>query len=79
MSPMQIAREVGRLEASLASPASPTVPPPQVKVVSSAPAPPPTLGSKPSIPGDEIEEALATGDFRKYRDAMNRQEMASHR
>ena len=73
-SPRETIRTIAQIEARLGTS---VIPSPAVKTATSAPPPPVTLGSKPSIPSDEIDEALATGDFRKYRAAMNRQEMGT--
>lgn len=66
-------RTIAQIEARLDGPSVPSKP--VVKTTSSAPPPPPTLGSKPSSPSDEIEDALATGDFKKYKRLMNAKEM----
>lgn len=78
MSPGQIAREIGRLEATLAAPPKMN-PEPPVNVTSAAPAPPPTLGHKPAVPADEVDAAIASGDFARYRAAQNRLEMSAQR
>lgn len=72
-----IGRAIGRLEARFdSSPAVPTVPP---KTVTSAPPPPPTLSARASAPVDEIEAALAEGDFARYKAAANARDVASRR
>lgn len=73
-----IIRSIGRLEARLSRPST-TVPPaaPAALPVSLAPPPPATLGQKPSQPADELQEAIRTGDFARYRELQNRQEMRS--
>lgn len=78
-SPEQVYREMGRIEATFTAPASRTDSSVPVAPVSSAPAPPPTLGSKPTESVSEVDAALRSGDFRAYRAAMNRMEMAQKR
>ncbi len=70
-------RTIARLDATLATPsatpessAGPSGPP-----VSLAPPPPATLGKKPAQPVDELTEAIRRGDFTRYRELQNRQEM----
>ena len=67
-----IAREIGRLEAKLETPAVPVL-----KTTSSAPPPPSTLGTKPSVPADDAEAAIASGDVARYIAIMNRRELAA--
>lgn len=74
-SPAEIARALGRVEAKLDSSSAP--PQPVVKTTTSAPPPPTTLGRKPSVPGDEVTEAVMTGDFAKFKAIRNRQDSAS--
>lgn len=45
----------------------------------SAPAPPTMLGSRPAQPEDAVSSAVAAGDFRRYKDAANRRELAGKR
>lgn len=71
--PAAIARRIGYLEATLTATASP--PAPAGNPVSLAPPPPATLGQKPATPADELADALATGDFARYRELKNRQEL----
>ena len=68
--PLAIAREIGRLEAKVVS-----APAPRPQTVSTAPPPPTTLGTKVVTQADEVESAVAAGDFRRYREAQNRREM----
>lgn len=72
LSPAGVIRAMAKLEAQLDTPA---IPPP--KTISSAPALTTTLGSRPAVPGDPIQSAVKTGDFRAYREAMNAREMAT--
>lgn len=67
-------RTIAQIEARLD--AAPVPPQPVVKTTTSAPPPPPTLGRKPAIPSDEVDEALASGDVAKYIRVMNQREMA---
>lgn len=72
-------RELGRLEGRLlTSPetARPATAAPAPKHVSTAPAPPVTLGTKPADVADEVESAGARGDFRAYMAAANRRDLA---
>lgn len=66
-----IARIESRLDTSSMSPVTPVV-----KTTTSAPAPPQTLGTKPSAPANEIAAAVAAQDFARYASAMNAQERA---
>jgi hypothetical protein len=73
-----VARVIGRVEGALMAQAkapATTPPAPTVPVVSQAPAPAPTLGSRPVAPTDSIESAIANGDVTSYIDRMNRAEM----
>ena len=65
--PAQAAYELGQLAARLTAPA-----PPVVKTLSTAPDPPPTLRSKPATPVDDLEAAIKSGDFTRYKLAANR-------
>jgi hypothetical protein len=78
-SPADVYRQMGRIEGSLTPLMSGTDSVPVTSPVSSAPPPPPTLGSKQTAPLSESEQALKSGDFRAYRAAMNREEMAQKR
>lgn len=69
LSPAAVVKAVAKVEARL-DPASP-----KPKTVTSAPPPPTTLGGKGKPPVDEVLEASARGDWRAYRDAMNRKEL----
>lgn len=80
-SPEAVYRVMGRIEATFATPpqvSEPAAPVP-VTPVSSAPPPPTTLGTKPGAPRDEVDAALAAGDFSAYRRAMNAREIAQRR
>lgn len=74
-SPAETIRIVAQIEARL----SPSVnsPAPAGNPVSLAPPPPATLGKKPAQPADELQEAIRTGDFARYRELQNRKEMRS--
>lgn len=72
--PMDAVRTIARLEARLETPSVPHTP--VVKTTTSAPPPPDTLGSKATTPADEVTAALASGDVRRYRRAMNAREAA---
>jgi hypothetical protein len=78
-SPSAIVRAITRLEAKYEDQAgsSPAATTPPRSQITKAPAPPPTLGSRPAAPANEAESALARGDFNAYREAMNRQELAA--
>ena len=72
LSPAAVIRAMAKLETQLDLPA---IPPP--KTISTAPALTTTLGSRPAVPGDSIQSAIKAGDFARYRDAKNAQEMAA--
>lgn len=72
--PLDAIRTIARLDAKLEPSSVPSAP--VVKTTTSAPAPPTTLGTKPVASGDEVEEAVRTGDMRKYRRIMNAREAA---
>lgn len=74
LSPIAQVRELARLELTLAKPTEPAKP------ATTALAPPPvTLGNRAAIPGDEVQEAGARGDFRAFRQAANRRDIAAAR
>lgn len=77
-SPEQVYREMGRIEATFTA-LAPRPAEGQPPKLSAAPAPAPTLGSKPVEALSDVDAALKAGDFRAYRAAMNRQEMAQKR
>jgi hypothetical protein len=74
-----IVREMAKLEARLSSSAAAGGAVPAPKTVSNAPAPPPTVGSKPAAPADEIQAAVASNDFERYAQEANRREMAARK
>lgn len=76
MHPVDAARELVLVEAELAEPeeAKPTT-----KRVSSAPPPAREVGSRQAISYDPVDEALAEGDFERYRQAANQKELKSKR
>ena len=75
--PAEIIRAVGRLEAKLTPAAG--KPGPLPKTTSSAPPPPPQVLSRASVPADDIEGALASGDFRRYKELANKRDIAARR
>lgn len=73
-------RELGKLEAKYEAAAAPApADTPAPKVVTSAPKPATTLGSRAADPADEVQGAVARKDFRAYEAEANRREMASTR
>jgi len=73
-----VLRMIGRIEGTLsAQTTAPPSPVPSAPMVSRAPAPPTTLGNRPAVPADDIESALAAGDFDAYSTRMNRKELGS--
>ncbi len=72
LSPAAVIRAMARLEGQLETPAIPPV-----KTISTAPALTTTLGTRPSVPGDPLDAAIRTGDFRTYRTLMNQREIAA--
>ncbi len=66
-----LSRELGKLEASLERPS--TTP---NKTVTSAPAPPPTLGSRPALPADAEADAIKRGDFLAAQEIWRAQDAA---
>jgi hypothetical protein len=77
MSPAEVIRAIARLDARFEKssvPDSPVVPP---KATTSAPTPPTTLGSRQTVPTDDAKTAVMAGDFRRYKAARNREEVAS--
>jgi hypothetical protein len=78
LAPRELLREMGKLEATIEKPASAPAPPAAPpKTVTDAPAPPPTLGSRPAVPNDDAEGAVARGDFKAYEEAANRREVGA--
>lgn len=74
MLPVDVIRMIARLDARLSASVPST---PVAKATTSAPPPPTTLGSRASAPADEPRAAVVAGDFRRYKAAMNRGEVAS--
>lgn len=68
-------RAIARISAQLDRPSVPE--PVTPRPTTAAPPVPTTLGSKPAVSVDDAEGAVAAGDFRRYRSAMNRKEGAS--
>lgn len=75
-SPAEIIRAIGRLEARLAPSGKPG---PLPKTISSAPPPPPQVLSRASVPNDDLDGALAAGDFRRYKELANARDLAARR
>lgn len=75
LSPRELLREMGKLEASFpdANAAVPLTP------VTGAPAPPTVLGTKPAAPANPADAAVASGDVAAYRAARLRQRTANQR
>jgi hypothetical protein len=65
-----VAREIGRLEGKVSSVPNQPVP----KMTTSAPAPAKTLTGRPTAPVDDSKAAVINGDFRRYRQTMNKAE-----
>lgn len=74
-------RAMGRLDAELelASASEKKPAPPAPKPTSAAPPPPITLGTKPAVPADDVESAVAEGNFSRYEAAANRRDLAASR
>jgi hypothetical protein len=72
MEPLAAAKTIGSLETRLSGDTSR----PAAKTTSDAPRPPTTLGTKPAVPGDDVEAAVKAGDFSRYRELANAREMA---
>ena len=71
LSPDAFYREIGRIEARLSTPAAPA------PVSSKTPAPPPTLGRKPTVLVDDVQSAVADGDFTRFQSAMRQRDRAA--
>jgi hypothetical protein len=71
--PLAVTRAVALVAGRLTVPVSKGNP----NRVSTAPAPPTTLGSKTAAPTDEVQAAVVAKDFRKYRQLMNAREVAA--
>jgi hypothetical protein len=74
--PSHILRVIAKLESRFEADSS-AAPAPPSRTITKAPEPPPTLGSRAAAPVNEAEAALARGDFKAYRAAKNREEMAA--
>jgi hypothetical protein len=74
MTPVEAARRLVLLEAELTEPDEPSTPAP--KRVSDAPPPVREAGNRHATNYDPADEALAEGDFEKYRKAQNAKELA---
>jgi hypothetical protein len=73
----QVHREFGKLEARL-SPATAGSPDP-LSTITKAPAPPTTLGSRTTDPGDPVTRAVREKDAGRYIEEMNKRELAARR
>lgn len=75
LSPRDLLREMGKLEASFpdAHAAAPLTP------VTGAPAPPTVLGTKPAAPANPIDAAVASGDMTAFKAERMRQRIAAQR
>ena len=71
-------RELGKLEQTFASTSASAGPAP-ARVITTAPAPVPTLDQRPAAALDDADDAVATGDFRRFREAANQKELARRR
>ncbi len=70
---VDLVRAMGRLEARFEdAPARPAL-----KTVTDAPPPPPSIRARAAAPADEIEAALAAGDFRRYKQLANARDIAN--
>ena len=72
-----LVREFGKLESRFAKTAAPAAAAPEPKTVPTAPAPPQTLGTRPSDPPDAVASAVKSRNFAAYREAKARQRTAS--
>jgi hypothetical protein len=72
MTPAAVVRYVGRIEGASSVVTPPVSPKP---IVTSAPKPPTTLGTKPAAPSNDLDDAVARGDFASYREKANRRDM----
>lgn len=75
--PRSVVRALGRLEAQFDKPSMPLQP--VVNLTTKAPQPGTSLGRKPASAPDDVSSALAEGNFARYRDEMNRRELARGR
>jgi hypothetical protein len=71
-SPLQIIREIGRLEAGL----NRTAPQPP-NTITSAPPPPTRLGDRTATPADAVDQAVKTGDYAAYKAAADAKDRAA--
>jgi hypothetical protein len=76
MPPASALVKLGEVWTQISGPAGSPRPP---SSVTKAPPPPPEIGSRASMPADEIEAARASGDWRRYRDAANARDIAARR
>lgn len=73
LGPLAQARELGKIEASLAGTTKPPEPP---KPKTTAASPPPTeLSGKTTAPEDEAKAALEAGDFQRYKRIMDARDL----
>lgn len=75
LSPAAALVELGKLDARLSAPAQT----PSLKTTTSAPPPPPSILNRATAPADEVDAALASGDFRRYKELANARDIAAAR
>lgn len=68
-----VVRFIGKLEARFEAAAAPA---PTTPPITQAPEPPVTLGSKATAPADDVEAAIARGDYAAYARAQTARELA---
>lgn len=74
LEPFEQRLELARLEVSLSGNSKAS---PPAKRLTGAPKPPIDLGAKGTVPTDEVQAALVSGDTRAYIDRMNDRELAA--
>jgi hypothetical protein len=74
-----VVRQLGRLEGELTAAVRSPSPAPVMSVVSQAPPPATTLGSRPAGPADSLEAALARGDVESYMREANARDVAKRK
>jgi hypothetical protein len=78
--PRALVREFGKLEARFdTTPATATSAAPRPKTITDAPAPPTTLGSRPSEAIDPVTAAVVSGDQSAFKAAKHQQRLAAVR
>lgn len=76
---LTVISELARIEAGLNGKAGPVAAPAPVKKHSSAPAPITELAARNAGVGDEVTEAVRSGDYKAYERAANARELASRK